>query len=315
MIEKDLLIENIEGNIIQQDSKALKFLNMQNKIDEMTELKNSVKQQEKMILDNDELSNKLDEKIADMSLKEVSVLTDEQVENIFTIDGEIVNLDSAVCTDKDRSLKFKRDFLIYKKTMMESFKEIDKTMDTFQKEIDQDFEEFQKVIDEYGDVSTYLYEDINRRYESASSEELKNKYKTMLDNFDWAFNFDQIYEYHKNTGLTNPLNDYERLADGVYARYMKTIKRLKLKNVDLTIFDDLEIKYLPEKYHKYPNLFLFLVIRFYGYRKDSATSISDGVFLSQLHVNLKKLVRNKFLQEGQREQFLLNIQRVLDLFY
>lgn len=318
MIEKDFFKEtDYIGNDVQQDSnKALKFLNMQNKIDEMTELKENIRKQERLVINNDDLSDKLDQKISDLTLDEVSKLTDSQIQEIFTIDGEIVDLSpSTNIDDEEKSLTFKKDFLIYKKTTMESFKEIDKTMDEFQKEIDQDFEEFQKTIDQYGDISTYLKEDIMKRYETATNDDVKNKYRLMLDNFDWAFNFDHIYEYHTRTSLKTPITDYERLADGVYDRYMKTLKRLKLKNVDLTIFDGIEEKYLPVKYHKYPNLFLFLVIRFYGYKKDTANASSDGVFLSQLHVNLKKLVRDKFLEEGQKEQFLLNIQRVLDLFY
>jgi hypothetical protein len=51
----------------------------------------------------------------------------------------------------------------------------------------------------------------------------------------------------------------------------------------------------------------------YAYKKDATANI-DGVFLSQLAVNLKSLYSDAFGDVEKKETFKAGIRRVLDLF-
>ena len=309
-------MENLNENVLNEqigefDPKALKFLQLNSRKEDLNEFKNQMLAQQKFLLNDDKILDILDERIKDLTIEQLKTMPDEEINKIFVIDGEEIKLN----VEKGKEVEFKRDFLVYKKTSLETFKEIDVAIEKFEKEIQDELDEFNETIKKYGDISGYLRASIVEKIEKAPDEEKKQKYQTILENFDNAFNFDNVYEFIKEYGPERVLKEYNYKSFVTIDTFDRTVAKLNLENFAITnIHKDIESKYLPEKYQQNPELFIFCIMKYIAYQRFELDRSKEGVFLSQLNINLKKLTYNKFSDE-EKEKFIGNITRVLDLFY
>lgn len=309
-LKKDVVTENINET---DDAKAFKFLQLHNKKEELNDLKNTLVTQQKTVLSDDELLDILDERIENISVEDLKKMTDEEINEIYNIDGKEIEL-TIDNMDKSRANEFKRDFLLFKKASIESFKEIDATMERFEKEIQEEVDTFNETVKKYGDISGYLRASIVEKIEKATDDK-KEKYQSILDNFDNAFEFNNIYMFCKEYGPEKVLREYKYKNVVIVDTFVRTVSKLKLDNFEITnLHNNIEIDYLSEKYHENPNLFIFAIFKFIAHQRFDLDKSKEGVFLSQLNVNLKKLAKGKFSDED-KEKFLDNIKKVLDLFY
>jgi hypothetical protein len=308
---------NTEPDASEKDSetKAFKFLDLNQQIQDMKDVKNNIIEQELKVFNDDSIQVALDKAIKNMTVEEIKAASKDQIEKIYTIDEKSIELDLEI-SDEQRAFEFKRDFLVYKKESAVALLEIDEALAKMEEDVKKEEEEFNKVINQYGNLSNFIRQKLVEDSTNAPTEEYRAVYKKMLDYFDGAFNLDMLVEKYSTLKTINTIKDYEdsTRSQSIYGKYVQATKKLGLKS-DLTSFPDLEVKFLPEKYHKYPNLFLFAIIKLFGYKKDTVEKNTDGIFLSQFGVNLKNLYADRFDTPEIKQEFIQNIEKVLDLFY
>lgn len=268
-----------------------------------------MKQQRIDMVGDENIAAKLSSMVANLEPQQIRELSDEAVNEIYKDEnGEI---EFAVKMDKTRTAEFKRDFLVF-------LRESDIADETFEKElvileeaIKENNEELQMLLKDFGDLSAFMRTKLQKEFEAANGDR-KEKLTKIIEAFDDAYTLNRVYDHYKEFGTRNTISDSHHRALDVYNRYMKVISKINFKT-DLTSFNNLEKNFLEEKYHAESNLFLFAVIKMIGYKKDASADI-EGVFLSQLAVNVKALYTDSFASEEKKEQFKASIRRVLDLF-
>ena len=97
----------------------------------------------------------------------------------------------------------------------------------------------------------------------------------------------------------------------ILKRYKDTAGKLNLNKDIYARFVNLEEKYLPEQYHAFNNLFVFITIRMIAYA--DTTSKSDVTYIGAILQQLTKLFFNKFGEED-KEKFILTVENVLNYF-
>ena len=304
----ELVQEGTQGDINVE--KATQIFGALDNISAIKTMREGMRQQRIDMVGDENIAAKLSSMVANLTPEQVKELSDEAVNEIYTTEeGEI---EFAVKMDKTRTAEFKRDFLVF-------LRESDIADETFEKElvvleeaIKENNEDLQMLLKDFGDLSAFMRTKLQKEYEAAAEGERKEKLTKIIDAFDDAYTLNRVYDHYKEFGTRNTISDSHHRALDVYNRYMKVISKINFKT-DLTSFNNLEKNFLEEKYHAESNLFLFAVIKMIGYKKDATADI-EGVFLSQLAVNVKALYTDSFANEEKKELFKSSIRRVLDLF-
>lgn len=290
--------------------EATKLFNNVDQINVVKKLREEMNKQRTGVLGEDTVK-KLSERISNLTPDDLKKMDEEEINNLYKFeDGEIeVALEFK---DKNKEIEFKRDYLVYLRETDIALKQIDEELDKLETEIKEEEDKIKSLLSEFGDLSTFMRAKLQEEYDSSEGER-KEKIGKVIEAFDDSYTLNRVYEYCTNYSTGNTIDDYYRRSDQVFNKFMKAIKKVGLKT-DLTSFNNLELKFLDEKYHKYPNLFLFSVIKMFSYKRDTITR-EDGVFLSQLAVNLKSLYADSFKDPEKKDLFIKSISRVLDLFY
>ncbi len=313
MEELDDTPNNVSLETPIDNNKAFHLLELKQHVNDIRKIKDEIIDKRVNVLNDDEISNHLDNVIENLSIEKIKSLTETEINLIYMIEDKPIELDIAM-SDKTKSFEFKRDFLIYRKESSLALAEIDEALEKMNQEMVTNELELNTLLTEFGDLSTYIRQKLTNDYNSAITEDEKNKFSLMLKNFDDSLTLNVLFDHYSKYSVKNTISDYYTRAEGIYSNYLKTMKKLNIKN-NLTHFENLEVKYLPEKYHKYPNLFLFAVIKYFAYKKNSVEKFTDGIFLTQFTVNLKKLYSDDFHNDEMKETFINSIQKVLDLFF
>ena len=314
VLQNDNVVDESKFRIGSTSNKdVLKVLNLRYKIDEMNKSKNKfISKQGEFVSDTEHL-NHLCESIKGFTPDEIKRLPDEYIKNIFMVGEDEINIEAEFKNEKCK-IEFMRDFLVFKKTSSDSIDSIDKAMEKLEIELKKDEEELDKTITDFSDVQTVIRGHLVNSINTASMEIVKNRYINALKYFDDALTLNIIFDHYKNQNTKNTIDDFRLRAGGIYKKFIKACKVLGIKS-EIVVFSDLEVLFLPEKYHIYPNLFLFSIIKYFAYKKDDVDKKTDGVFLTQLIVNVQNLFVNKFKNADDRKLFIDSIMKVLDLFY
>jgi hypothetical protein len=309
------MVETQEGTFVPETKevtteKATHLFNTYTQIGAVKKMREEIKSQQLSVLGDDDAATKLSEMIAALSVEDIRELTDEAIEEIYNLDGT-GSIEISLDLKGKREVEFKRDFLVYMKESETANAALDQQLDAMEKELDEHQAQFKELVGEFGDLSTYMRTKLQDEYDAAEGPK-KEKLAGVIEAYDDATTLNRVIEHYQNYSTGNTITDYFGRAEVVFKKYVKVIEKLHF-HTDLTDFNNLETNLLEEKYHKYPNLFIFSIIKMYAYKKD-ATRTEDGVFLSQLAVNLKSLYADTFATEEKKEQFKDSIRKVLDLF-
>lgn len=315
--EKELLNNEVKtGKKEVTLDDAINILNAKSKIQDMIHIENNIKEQQLKVIDDEEVINKIQEKIRGMHVEMVKNLTPDKIKEIYTIDGNELELDSMAFKTEDQKISFQRDYLIYLKESSHALAEIDKATKQLDEEMKEYDKELEQIVAEFGDINKCIKSKLVQDIKNATDDVIRTKRIKMLESFNDGLDLNNIYKLYASLNIKNTLKDYfnKDTSAALYGKYLSVVKKLNIRT-DITLFDNLEIKFLPEKYHKYPNLFLFAIIRYAAYRKDSATKYEDGVFIAQLMINVKSLFSGSFSNNEDKETFINNIEKILDIFY
>ena len=306
-------VQTVQDNNSTFDiDKARKLFGIQESLQAIDVVRKDIISRRLSVLGNEEVSQKLDEKLSAYTIEQIKNLTEDEISSIYQLEDGEMEITIDFNGDKGREFEFKRDFLIFMKESSAAMEEIDKEVERLEKMLEENQEEFNKLVAEFGNLSGYIQATLQEKYETATGEE-KEKIGTMLKAYEHALTLENIYEHYTKFSTENTISDLYHRADAVYAKYTDVRKQLKVRT-DIAQFDNLELKFLEEKYHKHPNILLFAIMKYIAYKKDKANRRADGIFLAQLGLNLKSLYTNSFEDEETKEKFLQGARKVLDLF-
>lgn len=245
-----------------------------------------------------------------LTVDDIKEYTDEQIDALYvTKEGEVIDVDFST-ENKQRVTEFKKDLVILLIESKNAQDEIDIALEKLDEEMKEFDTEFKKIMAEYSDVAEYMRSNLVKQIEKAEGES-KERLEAMLNSFDESYTLANVIDNYTNLNTRNTLEDYGKRADLSYKRYNRTIKQLGL-TFDITTFQNLEKRYLSEKYHVKPNLFVFLIMKYGGHIRQPERV--DGVFFSQLALNMKMLYNDTFGTEAKKKQFISSIETLLDLF-
>ena len=305
--EKQPETNKILDFLTDDDMNKIKMLNLKSNLNDCTNMVKALETESmRLINDDDEFGKYLDEITTKYTVDEFKSMSDEDIEKLYSMNGE-----PAKSLMKD-DIKFKRDYLIFKKQTDETIAKFNAEHERLEKEIAESQEEFDAVCNKFGNISEVMRERIVAMMESDIDDDTRSKFKVYLEEFDDGFNLSQLKKYVSSYKGKNIRADYrlDKKSNKIYRQYLRVCKSLSIKT-DLTKLPNLENK-LPEKYHNQQNMFLFSVIHMIASWSGKDINKSKGIFISQLAVHVKDLAFDKFNNEETKQKFINNIIDVLD---
>ena len=305
---QELRNENIsEDNKGLNTSKLQQVMMMKDQVEQVVIEQKKLQQQIQQSTSGNGFPEYLKEYVSDKSEDEINALTKEELIKLYE-NNEDFEVDET--TDE----KFLKDYLIFIKESEQHSKEFDELVENFQTELAQITAEIQEECAKFGDVRGYIKDNYYKKLEVAEGEE-KIRLERAISSIDDSLTLNRIYDLYSGLKPENTLNDYKDKdrQKKIIKNYSEAIKTLRLRT-NLAIFRGLEKKYLDEKYHKYPSLFLFLVMKYVAYSKFTLDRSDEGLFIVSLAMTIQGLYTDT-LSEENRAMFIANIERILDLFY
>jgi hypothetical protein len=305
----------IEGLDDEQLRELIRLGSIMNRVSDIDQLKKDAVAQLKIINDDDILE-KISEKTKGLTSSDINKMSPDCINELFIIDGE----DVGTIFKEDSNItesQFKKDFLINKIKIEEMLKGLDEEQLKYEKDMEVIKERVKAITAEFEDLTLAIQARLETIYQTDTeiSEWNKKKLRALIVSIEDSYTLKRIHTAYKKFGTKNAMYDYlsEDRSMMIYESYKYNIKKYKHIG-DIRVYTNLEKRFLPEKYHEYDNLFLFLVIRFIKYKKSWRDKEFTNVFLTNLLSNVKRLFKNE-LSEDQKSKFLDTICWVLDLFY
>ncbi len=310
-------VVKLPGNKEIETSKATEILGAMSQINSIKSMKEDIKNYPiKFVGDK---GDSLNEVVKDYTVDELTKMSDEKIDEIYKkaaqLEGE-EDFEIAIdFGDKKKVSEFKKDFLLYIRGMDETMGKLDEQIANIENEIKDHMDTLKELTETFGDISTLLRHNLQEAYDNCPDEEVEMKQRmlTRINAFDDAYNLDRIYNIFSKYGVKGLFGDFNNRQMAVYERFKNRIDKLKI-NADITDFVNLEERFFPEFKDKLPNnIFIFSVIKMFSHNSDCSIH-DEGIFISQLMVNLKSLYSDTFPSEEKKEGFLNAIRRVLELF-
>lgn len=306
-----------DGFWSEEDLKYLNILNMHAKIRDMKQMSKTFDDETLKAVESKEVTEWVDKQIKDYTVEEIKAMSHAKIKEIYTKtneDGTAEELKMSVDLGDDKEqTEFKRDFMVLRKESLNSLEELDKEMEQLENDLKESNIQIDDILDRFGDLSGYVHARLERLVGEESNPDKKQRYSEYLKQFEYGYNLENVIEYTKTWKGSKILSTYhnEKMSQSMYNKYKKNNEALRCKQ-DLTKFGGIEKKYLPEQYHKRDNLFLFAVIHMIASWKPDSLDVAQGLFLSQLCINVKNLTYNNFAKEELREGFIKNIEKVIE---
>lgn len=304
------LVENKPEEKEIDSAKASVLLNTMEQMNSIKHLREEINSKRIGALGEEDVV-RLEDRIKYLVPSQLKEFTDEAIDQIYTFEDGVVEFDVPF-NDEKRKSEFKRDFLIYLVESNHASLEIDKHIDSLEKTLEESQEEIKELLSQYENLSDYMRTQLVHELDNATTPERKDKVTGMIVAFDDATTLHRVVAQYQQFGTKTTVSDFFHRSKDVYNRYLTVLKKIDFKT-DLTRFDNLETKFLPERYHTLNNIFVFSIIKMISHKK-AATRENEGTFLTQLSVNLKYLYSDSFSKPEQKELFIESITKVLDLF-
>lgn len=288
-------------------SKLQDVMVLKDQVEQIALEQKKLQQQINMSTSGNGFPEYLKEYVLDKSEEEINALTKEELIKLYE-NNEDFEVDET--TDE----KFLKDYLIFIKESEKHSKEFDELVKNFETEISSITAEIQDEISKFGDIRGFIKDNYYKKLEIAEGAE-KVRLEKAIEAIDDSLTLNRIYDLYSGLKPENTLNDYKdkERQKKIIKNYSEAVKILRLRT-NLAIFRGLEKKYLDEKYHKYPSLFLFLVMKYVAYSKFTLDRANEGLFIVSLAMTLQGLYTDT-LSEENRAMLIANIERILDLFY
>lgn len=265
-----------------------------------------------------ENTDEFGETVKKLTVKEIDDASDERIIEINRSCSTGAFIAEPEFESEKELAEYLRGILRFLVQTYEFTEDLDKKM----KELDEITEETNKIIkeafglDEDANAIDVLVKAIESGLEKAKAlgdeDKIKNIEKSKAT-FNETFTLDRLKDLYKNLDPENLKSDASSTRSiDIYNKYIKVQQKLGSR-YDLCNVADLEVRFLPEKYHGLNNLFVFACIKYISKLLDNRVySSDDGLFVSQLTTNLFMLSMDKLPLE-YKEILITNIQEFLDI--
>lgn len=305
----------IESLLTAEEREAIKYLNVDKTIRSLKERMADVNETTNGIIKNAEDGDMLDAAIKDFTVEQIKAMDPITLHRIYTVEETDQPIDLDISVDGSDYVDFMRDYLVLRKETMEANEKFDAEIAKLEAEITEHQEEFDKAIKDFSNISNVVIDRMRTLAEESEDENTREMAKSILKAIDDALNLDTLKAFVKSYKHGN---DTLRLFRGhkesmdTYNKCLAVSKKLGFDK-DFVVFSGLENHYLPEQYHKRPNMFVFTIMHMVSTWKGKYdTDPYYGLLLTQLYVNLKDLYSDRFDTEEQKNTFLTAIMDVLD---
>lgn len=313
--------EEIEVPDILQDEfvndenvKTVSMLNLKSKLNDVTMLADDLKKQNnKLLSNNEDDADFIDSRLEGITEEDIKTMSNDDIEKFFSSDDTVVTFNIPF-DNHDHEMRFKRDFLIYRVQSNEAIRNLDNEVAKIQEEIAESQAEFDEIVNSYGNMNNWIRTTIEDKINNADTEDKKELYCKIRDNFECSFTLANLKEYLQSYKGRFIIPDFgiEKKSMDIYKRYCKVMTRMKVRE-DLSKFVDIERKFIGEEYAKRPNILMFSMMHLISsHYKDEELS-AFGLFVTQFIINTKNLILNKFEDENEKETFINSIKEVIDI--
>lgn len=301
------------GDLIDVDNKkAFEVFNMRSRMNDIKRIADDINEKTKNVIDDDEL-DEFDRIAMSFNEGEIEKLSDEEIEKVYNNNGNPIELSFEFENPEDTKA-FKRDFLEFRRQSIVTTRALAEETEKLNKMFEESQEEIDEIIRKYGNMDNLIRNTLETRLEEAETEERKELIRKLIRNFDYALSLDNIKDFVTSYKGKNTIGYYRdnKQSHYIYRRYRKVCETFNIKT-DLSKFGDLEKNFIGEEYNERPNIFLFSVIYYISTFANKEVDKTLGLFLTQLSINLKNLIYNKFEDESTKETFTNNIKAVIEM--
>lgn len=262
------------------------------------ELQQSMKSQAQNLLKvSDDTLAKLDANLAPYSSEEIKKMLEEEITELYTIDGKELTIDLDL--SKDKLNEFRRDFLVYMKQISENEANLDDELNKLNTVMKEHDEEYSKLLESM--KTMYILSQQQMEEYIASEEITESQREAAKDVLKWmkhAITLQPVLEAIETYNLENALHDFKYRQEAIGKKYKTVTKRIGVKT-SLHLLADLEkVLGLPEEYLEYTNLCIFLTMRFVAYSQ-SLTKTQAAAFVSHLALVYRALIEETIRPEDK----------------
>lgn len=326
--EEKVIDINEKINDVATDEKTVTGVNgiyankvvLNKKMENLTEAINEIdKVNKKVIKDNeedpdksDEIYSIIEERIKGYTLDQIDNLTIDEVKELFTIDGELIEFEGDFSkTDKN---VFMKDLAIYLKKTQINKECLDKLMQEYQEEMKSFNEELEKIMGDFEDLPSMYRAELRDRVENEENGDRKKILGDMNKMFDYAFSLENVISFYKEIGTKNTLREYqnENLRKNIIEKYNRKVKEIGLR-VSIAAFNNFETKFLDESYHERNNLFIFSIMKYIANKSNLKRRSPEVQFIVYFGVVMQSLYAES-ISPKNKETILNSAKNLLALF-
>lgn len=326
--EEKVIDINEKINDVATDEKTVTGVNgiyankvvLNKKMENLTEAINEIdKVNKKVIKDNeedpdksDEIYSIIEERIKGYTLDQIDNLTIDEVKELFTIDGELIEFEGDFSkTDKN---VFMKDLAKYLKETQINKEGLDKLMQEYQEEMKSFNEELEKIMGDFEDLPSMYRAELRDRVENEENEDRKKILEDMNKMFDYAFSLENVISFYNEIGTKNTLREYqnENLRKNIIEKYNRKVKEIGLR-VSIVAFNNFETKFLDESYHERNNLFIFSIMKYIANKSNLKRRSPEVQFIVYFGVVMQSLYAES-ISPKNKETILNSAKNLLALF-
>lgn len=326
--EEKVIDINEKINDVATDEKTVTGVNgiyankvvLNKKMENLTEAINEIdKVNKKVIKDNeedpdksDEIYSIIEERIKGYTLDQIDNLTIDEVKELFTIDGELIEFEGDFSkTDKN---VFMKDLAKYLKETQINKEGLDKLMQEYQEEMKSFNEELEKIMGDFEDLPSMYRAELRDRVENEENEDRKKILEDMNKMFDYAFSLENVISFYNEIGTKNTLREYqnENLRKNIIEKYNRKVKEIGLR-VSIAAFNNFETKFLDESYHERNNLFIFSIMKYIANKSNLKRRSPEVQFIVYFGVVMQSLYAES-ISPKNKETILNSAKNLLALF-
>lgn len=158
---------------------------------------------------------------------------------------------------------------------------------------------------------------MKKEVEKESDEKLKKQMEKKIADMEAAYSlsflFTRIEKFGKKE-IENIKDAFFDKAKGSYIidKYRSKIESFGFKDKLYRYFFNIEETFLPEEYHVYNNLYLFIYMRMVAYA--DANNKTEKLFVQSLTSTMANLVYHRFEEKINEDEFITIVERLLDNF-
>ena len=235
----------------------------------------------------------------------------EELQELFTKEDGTKIVLNVQGSEKEKA-QFYKDFALYLVDTKVQMENIEKTLAQFDEEMDVLMKDLNECVGEVGDMPALMELNMKSIIDNAKDPIQKKRAMMGLAAMEDCWTLNKIVDYYNMIGTKNLLKEFKSKngQQRVAEKYNLFLRKTGLHST-VAHFGDIETRFLEEKYHENKNLFVFMLIKYFGCNASDSESMVNKLFLTQLVTILSSLYTDSLLPE-HKEAILTGIRNVLD---